>query len=175
MPATAFPVILESPFAPTPATASSPGTSVQENTDYARACMHDALHRGAAPMASHLLYTQPGVLEDEIPAERALGIAAGFAWRTAGVPTWVYVDLGISSGMLAGIEHARRIGSPIVLRSLHPSQPRPGSAEAAQAPEGVMALPSAEAGQVLVPVLVGASELERLRAALGPALVETAD
>lgn len=166
---TASPVILESPFAPTPSTASSPGTSVEENTAYARACMRDALRRGAAPMASHLLYTQPGVLDDAVPDERALGIAAGFAWRTPEVPTWVYVDLGVSTGMLAGIEHARRIGSPVVLRSLRSSRPE------SEVPEDMMALPDARGGQVLVPVLVGEDQVERLRAVLGPTLVETAD
>lgn len=169
MSTTASPVILESPFAPTPSTVSSPGTSVEENTAYARACMHDALRRGAAPMASHLLYTQPGVLDDTVPDERALGIAAGFAWRTPEVPTWVYVDLGISTGMLAGIEHAHTIGSPIVLRSLRSSRPGPGASE------DMMTLPGARGGQVLLPVLVDEDHLERLRAVLGPALVETAD
>lgn len=169
MSTTAFRIILESPFAPTPSTASSPGTSVAENISYARACLRDALHRGAAPMASHLLYTQPGVLDDTVPHERALGIAAGFAWRTPEVPTWVYVDLGISAGMLAGIEHAHRIGSPVVLRSLRPSQPE------SEVPGGTLALPDARGGQVLLPVLVGEDQVEHLRAVLDPALVETAD
>jgi hypothetical protein len=35
---------------------------------------------GEAPIASHLLYTQPGVLRDEIPEERRHGIDAGLAW-----------------------------------------------------------------------------------------------
>lgn len=154
-------VILESPLAP------NAHATLEQNIAYARACLRDALHRGAAPMASHLLYTQPGVLDDTVPAERTLGIAAGFAWRTRQVPTWVYVDAGISAGMLAGIEHARRIGSPVVLRSLRLSQPEQ------QAPEGWMSLPDARGSQVAVPVLV--DDPEHLAAVLGPALVETAD
>jgi hypothetical protein len=39
--------------------------------------------RGEAPIASHLLYTQPGVLNDGVPAERAHGIEAGLAWLRA--------------------------------------------------------------------------------------------
>lgn len=153
-------VILESPLAP------NAHATLEKNIAYARACLRDALHRGAAPMASHLIYAQPGVLDDAVPAERELGIAAGFAWRTPEVPTWVYVDAGISAGMLAGIEHARRIGSPVILRSLSPSQPE------TQVPEGWMALPSA-GGQVVVPALV--DDPEHLVAVLGPALVETTD
>ena len=43
---------------------------------YARACVADCLRRGEAPIASHLLYTQPGVLDDDVPEERAQGIAS---------------------------------------------------------------------------------------------------
>jgi hypothetical protein len=53
-------VVLESPYA----------GDVDANVEYARACVRDALQRGDAPIASHLLYTQPGILRDEVPAER---------------------------------------------------------------------------------------------------------
>ena len=52
-------VVLESPFA----------GNVEMNIHYARACMADCLARGEAPFASHLLYTQPGILDDDIPEE----------------------------------------------------------------------------------------------------------
>lgn len=52
--------------------------------------MLDALDRGEAPYASHLLYTQ--MLDDTIPAERELGIKAGFAWGD-GVRRVYYSDL----------------------------------------------------------------------------------
>ncbi len=45
-------VILESPYA----------GHVDANVAYARMAMHDSLLRGEAPIASHLLYTQPDVL-----------------------------------------------------------------------------------------------------------------
>lgn len=107
-----IPVILESPYAaPTAA-------GVALNLRYLRACMRDCLLRREAPFASHALYTQPGVLDDASPAERARGIEAGFAWRKAAVYTVVYVDLDISRGMILGIEDARRRGCEVVYRTL---------------------------------------------------------
>ena len=104
-------VIVESPFA----------GDVEANQKYARACMADCLKRGEAPFASHLLYTQPGVLDDTKPEERAKGIAAGFEWRAAADLTVVYVDRGMSGGMREGIAHAKNTGCPVEYRSL--SQP----------------------------------------------------
>jgi hypothetical protein len=89
-------VIVESPYA----------GEVERNITYARACLHDCLLRGLAPFASHLLYTQPGVLDDNVPAERSLGIIAGLAWGSQAERTVVYVDHGISGGMRQGIRHA---------------------------------------------------------------------
>ena len=56
-------VILESPYA----------GSVEENVAYARAAVRDSLLRGESPIASHLLYTQPGILRDDVPDERRAG------------------------------------------------------------------------------------------------------
>lgn len=105
-------VILESPYAP-----SKNGT-IEENVNYARKCLRDCLLRGEAPIASHLLYTQAGVLNDTIPEERALGIEAGLRWGYFAQATVVYVDQGISSGMLEGISRAKREGRPVELRRL---------------------------------------------------------
>lgn len=88
------------------------------NVRYARAALRDALLRGEAPLASHLLYTQAGVLRDDVPAERAQGIAAGFAWRPVADATVVYIDCGISGGMRAGIADALAVGRPVQYRSL---------------------------------------------------------
>lgn len=66
-------VVLESPYA----------GDVERNVRYARAAVRDCLDRGEAPIASHLLYTQPGVLDDLVPAERAMGIEAGLLVRGA--------------------------------------------------------------------------------------------
>ena len=104
-----IPVILESPYA----------GDIERNVNYARACMRDCLLRGEAPYASHLLYTQPGVLKDEIPNERKLGIEAGFTWRAVAEKTVGYTDYGISSGMKLGIEDAESKGRLIQYRTLY--------------------------------------------------------
>jgi hypothetical protein len=82
--------------------------------------MHDCLKRHEAPFASHLLYTQPGVLRDEVPQERTRGIEAGLAWGLKAEATVVYTDLGISPGMKLGIERAKAAGRPVEERSLGP-------------------------------------------------------
>lgn len=105
-------VILESPFA---------GTNPIErelNISYGRAAMRDALLRGEAPIASHMLYTLPGVLDDDDPAQRRMGMAAGFAWLAVVDYTAVYTDRGISSGMDEGIARARALGLDVYYRTL---------------------------------------------------------
>ena len=102
-------VIIESPFAGDEA----------RNLKYVRACMHDCLTRGDAPFASHALYTQPGVLDDDIAHERELGITAGFDWRQVAECTVVYADLGVTRGMRYGIADALARSSPIEIRSLY--------------------------------------------------------
>ena len=101
-------VIIESPFA----------GDVEKNTRYARACVRDSLLRGEAPIASHLLYTQEGILNDDIPEERQHGIDAGLAWRTVAQASVVYTDLGISKGMEYGIKAAQDAGVPVEYRTL---------------------------------------------------------
>jgi hypothetical protein len=101
-------VILESPYA----------GNVEENVAYARAAVRDSLLRGEAPIASHLLYSQPGILNDDASDERQLGIEAGLAWRYAADATVVYQDLGISPGMRHGILAAASAGIPVEYRNL---------------------------------------------------------
>lgn len=101
-------VIVESPFA----------GDVAGNIKYARAAIRDCLLRGEAPIASHLLYTQEGVLDDDVPDERTLGINAGLEWGRAAEMTAVYIDKGISKGIAYGIQRAIEEGRPIVFRSL---------------------------------------------------------
>ena len=50
-------VIVESPYA----------GDIETNVKYARRCVKDSLMRGEAPIASHLLYTQEGILDDTTP------------------------------------------------------------------------------------------------------------
>ncbi|MDP3999650.1 MAG: hypothetical protein Q8P76_03615 [bacterium] len=101
-------VILESPFA----------GEVERNIQYARLCLRDCLKRGEAPIASHLLYTQPGVLDDDQPEERRLGIEAGLVWGSLAEMTVVYADFGISKGMQYGIDHAKQEARPVEIRYL---------------------------------------------------------
>lgn len=101
-------VIVESPFA----------GEVEKNIRYARACVRDSLLRGEAPIASHLLYTQDGILNDNIPTERQHGIDAGLAWRTVAQGSVVYTDLGISKGMEYGIKAAQSAGISVEYRTL---------------------------------------------------------
>ncbi len=102
------PVFVESPYA----------GDIEKNLRYVRACMRDCLLRGEAPYASHALYTQPGVLRDEVPEERQHGIEAGYGIRMVMKKTVVYTDLGYSTGMKYGIKHAEEIGHHIEYRTL---------------------------------------------------------
>lgn len=101
-------VIIESPYA----------GDVEANTAYARACLRDSLKRGEAPYASHLLYTQPGVLDDLNPDERAHGIDAGLAWGNVAALVAVYTDKGISRGMEYGIAAHKAAGRVVEYRSI---------------------------------------------------------
>lgn len=101
-------VILESPYA----------GDIEANTTYARRALRDSLARGEAPIASHLLYTQVGVLDDGVPEERQWGIDAGLAWGSVAEATVVYIDRGISRGMSYGIERAEKDGRPVEYRNL---------------------------------------------------------
>jgi len=103
-------VILESPFAHE--------KEFERNIAYTRACMRDCLLKGEAPFASHLLYTQIGILNDLDPYERALGIEAGLQWGVAASKSVVYIDLGISAGMRQGIQRALEEGRTIEQRNL---------------------------------------------------------
>ncbi|MEL3959430.1 hypothetical protein NST17_19955 [Caldifermentibacillus hisashii] len=101
-------VILESPFA----------GNIKENIHYARMALRDSLLRGEAPIASHLLYTQEGVLNDDILEERQRGIEAGLAWGQVADKTVVYIDKGISRGTIYGIKRAINEGRLVEFRSL---------------------------------------------------------
>ncbi|SRR6266705_1181755 len=101
-------VIVESPFA----------GDIETNIRYARAAIRDCLLRGEAPFASHLLYTQEGVLKDEVPEERRHGIDAGLVWGATADATVVYTDRGMSRGMQYGVANAEKVGRSIEYRTL---------------------------------------------------------
>ena len=101
-------VILESPYA----------GDISANEEYARLCVRDSLSRGEAPIASHLLYTQPTILNDDDPIDRQWGIDAGLAWKAVAHGSVVYVDKGITKGMEYGIAAAKAAGIPVEMRRL---------------------------------------------------------
>jgi hypothetical protein len=90
-------VILESPYA----------GDIERNLKYARECLKDSLDRGEAPIASHLLYTQEGVLDDSNEIERMQGINAGLAWKRVTDLHVFYIDYGISRGMQYALDYAK--------------------------------------------------------------------
>lgn len=102
-------VLIESPYA----------GEVLRNQMYARFCMNDAVVRHKeAPYASHLLFTQEFILDDDVPEERMLGIDAGLEWGKAADFTAVYVDLGLSSGIAYGVRNARLTNRVVDFRQL---------------------------------------------------------
>lgn len=103
-------VVIESPYA----------GNVEANVTYARACVADSLARGEAPYASHLLYTQEGILNDLAPAQRRLGIDAGLSFHHVASLVVFYIDMGWSPGMREAEHHARRHGVSVTYRSLRP-------------------------------------------------------
>ncbi len=105
-------VILESPYK------GDNWNETKQNLEYARRCMRDCFMRGEFPFASHLLYTQKGILDDKNQEERRLGIEAGLCWGSFANKTVVYTDLGISKGMEQGIEEAKKLKRKIEMRVL---------------------------------------------------------
>ena len=101
-------VIVESPYA----------GDVVANIMYARRCVKDSLQRGEAPIASHLLYTQPGILNDDVPEERKWGIAAGLEWGEVADAHVFYVDRGWSKGMKEAFERCTIIGRTYDIRRI---------------------------------------------------------
>lgn len=103
-------VIIESPFAnPDP-------LQHRLNVLYLKLALQDSLARGEAPFASHRMYTE--ALDDNVPEQRVMGIAAGQAWMEAANVVVVYCDRGISDGMLQGIRLAERLGKDVEYRNL---------------------------------------------------------
>jgi hypothetical protein len=115
-------VVVESPFATSKIKLAN-GNECEilqaDNVAYARACLHDCLvNHNQAPYASHLLYTQEGILDDDIPDERKLGIEAGLEIGRFAKRRIFYVDRGFSSGMKWGFQFAQEIDQVCEIRRL---------------------------------------------------------
>lgn len=98
-------VVIESPYA----------GDVKRNIDYARKCVKWCVSAGYAPIASHLLYTQNGILNDEIEHERDLGIRCGLAWLDVADFQIFFIDYGITNGMRKAMDYGKKIGISQVL------------------------------------------------------------
>jgi len=107
-------VVLESPYA------GKTPHEIARNVRYLRACMHDCFKRGDIPFASHGLYTQPGVLRDDVPEERKLGIEGGLLWGSKAEAACIYTDLGVTSGMELGVARHEKEGRKVEMHSLGP-------------------------------------------------------
>jgi hypothetical protein len=111
-------VVVESPYGSRPDGDRASPAELEANVAYARAALGDCLKRGEAPFASHLLYTQPGVLDDSVREQRAIGMEAGFFWGAVADRVVVYTDRGITPGMDLGIRKAELRGQPVEYRTL---------------------------------------------------------
>jgi len=85
---------------------------VLRNIETAKMICRMAIDAGHAPFAPHLLYTL--FLNDENPTERERGIDLGLCFMDACDEVWVYTGDGISSGMQREIEHAKKLGKPVI-------------------------------------------------------------
>lgn len=101
-------VIIESPYA----------GNVERHENYCRRCMKDSFDRGEYPFASHILYTQKGILDDTIPEQRKLGMEAGWEILKRSDYSAVYTDYGISKGMEEGIKIAEALRHKIEYRKI---------------------------------------------------------
>lgn len=106
-------VIVESPFA-----------GGFANVKYSREAIKDCLAQGESPFASHLLYTQRGVLDDTIPDERKRGIEAAHGWLEVADFVAVYCDLGVTEGMLRGVIKAAVLKKEIRIRWIRGTERR---------------------------------------------------
>lgn len=86
----------------------------EANIAYARKCLGDCLKKGEAPFASHLLY--PGTLDGTVPDQRMLGMTAGWAIAEKMNYTVVYLDRGVTQGMILGMQRSRTDDRPVVFR-----------------------------------------------------------
>lgn len=101
-------VVLESPYR----------GDIDRNVLYARRAVRDSILRGESPSPMHLVHTQPGILRDEIPEERALGIKLHLLWIEVADAVVMYVDYGVSDGMKEAEDEANRLLKSVYYRRI---------------------------------------------------------
>ena len=87
------------------------GDTVRNEAVAERLCRR-VIEAGHAPFAPHLLC--PRFLEDRDPSAREIGIACGLAFMEVCDEVWVYTADGVSSGMRRELDHASRLGKPVI-------------------------------------------------------------
>lgn len=70
-----------------------------------------AVRAGCVPYAPHVYFTR--FLDDEMPAERKIGIDEGLSWLRLCDEIWVFGGT-VSSGMKSEIELAEVLGLPVL-------------------------------------------------------------
>jgi len=83
---------------------------IERNVQFARAACLYAAEQGCAPVAVHLLY--PQILDDNIPAQREIGIRMGLRVLASCDELWI-CGSRISHGMSCEIAKAERLGIPV--------------------------------------------------------------
>jgi hypothetical protein len=78
------------------------------------------LERGCSPYASHLMLTM--ALDDNLAAERSLGIISGYAWAHRADIAYFGLDYGISGGMRAARDYYDSIGLDCVDLIIGPNE-----------------------------------------------------
>ncbi len=83
---------------------------VEGSVAFAIRCCRMAIQQGYTPIAVHLLY--PQILNDQDPAERAVGLELGLNILRHCAAAWV-CGTRISPGMETEIQAAKQLGIPI--------------------------------------------------------------
>lgn len=89
---------------------------VEIHKAYARAACSHATSLGESVYCPHVTLTQ--WLDDKVPEQRALGMAAGNAMLARMDAIIFYIDMGWSRGMKAELASARKLGLTIETRRL---------------------------------------------------------
>ena len=106
-------VYIESPYG------LSCGLSPEENVQYAKKCANDSLTKGEAPFAHQLfLYGNNLVVEYDNKGKEMSRSSVSSVWRKAADKNVVYTDMGISTGMILGIDESRYEDQKIECRGI---------------------------------------------------------
>lgn len=82
-----------------------------KNTEAAIGYCRRVIDEGYMPIASHILYAASGMLRDDDPTERDLGLMFGLALLKLCDEVWVFGDP--SPGMRQEIDEAKRLKKPV--------------------------------------------------------------